>query len=34
MNLPTILVVEAHKKKYHLANESELKTVLNWLCKN
>ena len=24
-----ILVVEAHKKKYHLANKSELKTVLN-----
>ena len=29
-----ILVVEAHKNKYHLANKSELKTVLNWLCKN
>ena len=29
-----ILVVEAHKKKYPLANKSELKTVLNWLCKN
>ena len=29
-----ILVVEAHKKKYHLSNKSELRTVLNWLCKN
>ena len=29
-----ILVVEAHKTKYHLANKSELKAVLNWLCKS
>ena len=29
-----ILVVGARKKKYHLANKSELKAVLNWLCKN
>ena len=28
-----ILVVEAHKKKYHLANKSELNTVLNCFLK-